>query len=85
VPVQVYGGCAHPVEFEGRTVRCLDGFCDTWGFGLCDRFSRYTPGGSDCNRAEFFLLRPSDLDSSNGLSDEDLAVIREALEEVLDG
>lgn len=51
IPVQVFGGmetcdgCHAEVE---------------WGYGLCDRFSTHAPGGSDCNRAAFFLLRPSD-------------------------
>jgi hypothetical protein len=32
----------------------------TDSFGLCDRFSRHAPGGSDCNRAVKFLFRLSD-------------------------
>ncbi len=51
LPVQVFGGpetcqkCGHDVP---------------WTYGLCDRFTEHSPGGSDCNRAEPFLLRPSD-------------------------
>lgn len=72
VPVAVFGTeCAH----EG----CEDETHD--GFGLCDRFSRHTPGGSDCNRAEFFLMRPNDLRSGPNV---DLDDIRAALNEVLD-
>lgn len=52
VPVQVFGTescCQHGAEG-----------CESIGYGLCDRFSTHAPSGSDCNRAEFFLLRPSD-------------------------
>lgn len=31
-----------------------------WSFGLCDRFGPHTPGGSDCNRAAPFIVRPHD-------------------------
>jgi len=79
VPVAVFGGpsdCPHC----GKQV--------PWAFGLCDRFSKFTPGGSDCNRAEFFLLRPNDLGTwvgdPNPASEQDLAEIRKALDEVLD-
>ena len=30
------------------------------GYGLCDKFTKHSPGGSDCNRARPFMLRPSD-------------------------
>lgn len=75
IPVQVYGTeCAHD--------ECDNPRHD--GFGLSDRFSRHSPGGSDCNRAEFFLLRPNDLGGHTGVV-EDLDEIRAALNEVLDG
>lgn len=45
IPVQVFGG---PDDYN------------EWGYGLCDAFSLHAPAGSDCNRAEIFLLRPSD-------------------------
>ncbi len=73
VPVQVFGTeCSHnpPEDFS---------------FGLCDRFSTHTPGGSDCNRAEYFLLRPNDLTFEGSTAEiEDLEEIRAALKEVLD-
>ena len=45
-------------------------------FGLMDRFSRHSPAGSDCNRAEFYMLRPSD-DLMQG------PLVKEALDEVI--
>lgn len=33
--------------------------CPATGYGLCDRFSEHAVG-SDCNRADAFLLRPAD-------------------------
>lgn len=53
IPVQVFGTdqcCEH-----GEYAECL-----STGYGLCDRFSKHSPAGSDCNRADNFLLRPSD-------------------------
>lgn len=34
--------------------------CPVTGFGLCDNMNEHSPGGSDCNRAERFLMRPHD-------------------------
>jgi len=60
VPVQVFGSCGHPDPSPGwPNATCDEG--EHFSFGLCDRFSTHTPGGSDCNRAEFYLLRPNDL------------------------
>jgi hypothetical protein len=73
IPVQVFGTnecCEHGSMGAGQD-------CPSTGFGLCDRFSSHAPGGSDCNRAEFFLLRPS----NEVMADPS---IRAALEEVID-
>lgn len=59
IPVQVFGSCDHPVTNDrGQTFRCEEP--DHWGFGLSDRMSEHAMVGSDCNRAEGFILRPSD-------------------------
>ena len=50
------------VEIFGSDDCCEHGMhesCPADGFGLCDNFGPHTVG-SDCNRAERFLLRPSD-------------------------
>lgn len=83
IPVAVYGGCGHPEPLPGHPNRTCDED-EHFSWGLSDRFSRHSPGGSDCNRAEFFLLRPNDLGGHTGVV-EDLAEIRAALNEVLDG
>lgn len=83
IPVQVFGG---DTEGAGRAgvEHCSNcGHEVPWSFGLSDRFSKWAPGGSDCNRAEFFLLRPNDL-TFNDAPVEDLEAIRAAIEEVLD-
>lgn len=46
-------------------VQVFGGGDEEWSYGLSDRFSYHAPGGSDCNRAEFFLLRPSDQEMAN--------------------
>lgn len=83
VPVQVFGGDADKAGDTG-TQHCQKCHADVpWGYGLCDRFSRFKPGGSDCNRAEFFLLRPNDL-GHQGAEVQDMEAIRTAIQEVLD-
>jgi hypothetical protein len=72
VPVQVFGG-------PDTCPKC--GTDVPWAYGLCDRFSRYSPGGSDCNRSEFFLLRPNDY-SWAGAVLPDLNEVRAAIKEV---
>ncbi len=67
IPVQVFGGS----DFDSNGEKV------PWGYGLCDRFSDHAPSGSDCNRAAFFLLRPSD-----GIMDQ--PIVRAALVSVLD-
>lgn len=55
VGVEVFGTntcCDHGVDPS-------DAACESTGYGLCDRFSEHSVG-SDCNRADAFLLRPSD-------------------------
>jgi hypothetical protein len=83
IPVQVFGNCGHPVTNEregvylgGQTFTCEQD--EHWSYGLSDRVSTYAPAGSDCNRASFFVLRPSD-----ELMTADPAV-RAALREVLE-
>lgn len=69
IGVHVFGSyecCAHgPVGNDGP-------FCESMGFGLCDQFAfnrsadpadpNYTGviAGSDCNRAEPYIMRPHD-------------------------
>lgn len=53
IPVAVFGTdkcCEHGDHID----------CPSTGYGLCDRFSTHAPAGSDCNRADWFLLRPTD-------------------------
>lgn len=73
IPVQVFGTdhCQHGDDVDG--LPC----CEMSGFGLCDRFSQHAMAGSDCNRAEFFLLRPSD-ELMDGVE------VRAAIQHVLD-
>lgn len=82
VPVEVYGGCGHPDPLPGHPDRTC-GSEDHFSWGLSDRFSKFAPGGSDCNRAVFFLLRPNDL-AFGGAKIENEADIRAAIEEVLE-
>lgn len=82
IPVDVYGGCGHPDPLPGYPERTCDED-DHLSYGLCDRFSQFAPGGSDCNRAQFFLLRPNDLGPFGGAEIEDLEEIRAAITEVL--
>lgn len=63
IPVQVFGGHSDPSDKGGHSDAYNCPKCGgelEWGYGVCDRFSTHAPGGSDCNRAIFFLLRPSD-------------------------
>jgi hypothetical protein len=63
IPVQVFGGHSDPSDPHGNSDAVTCPACDApleWGYGLCDRMSTHAPAGSDCNRAAFFLLRPSD-------------------------
>lgn len=50
------------VEVFGTDDCCLHGDdpCPSDGFGLCDAMHEPVSWGSDCNRAERFLLRPHD-------------------------
>lgn len=53
IPVTVFGTdscCEHGDHTD----------CKSTGYGLCDRFTTLNVAGSDCNRANHFLLRPSD-------------------------
>lgn len=43
--------------------------CPADGFGLCDNMNQHSPGGSDCNRAERFLMRPHDLLMTNEVAE----------------
>lgn len=80
VPVSVFGpglvcpSCAKGLDDEP----CPHCGSEVVGsFGLCDRFTHVGSVGSDCNRAEWFLLRPTDeLMDSEG--------VRQALRDVLD-
>jgi hypothetical protein len=57
IPIMVFGTdecCEHGPDAEDNRD------CRSTGFGLCDRFSKHAPGGSDCNRANHYMLRPSD-------------------------
>lgn len=50
------------VEVFGADDCCEHGMyeeCPANGFGLCDVFSKHS-AGSDCNRAEDWLMRPKD-------------------------
>lgn len=76
VPVQVYGGCGHPDPSPGHP-RATCNEDEHFSWGLMDRFSTHAPGGSDCNRAASFILRPSD-----NLMDDN--AVRRALRRVLD-
>lgn len=58
LPVQVFGSedcCEHNPHGASDAPPC-----PSQGHGLCDRFSIHTPAGSDCNRAEWWLMRPVD-------------------------
>jgi hypothetical protein len=82
IPVTVFGNCAHPVPthpaYAAQTgeseTTCEDE--SHWSYGLMDLMSEHSPGGSDCNRASSFLLRPSDEAMADPL-------VREAIEHVL--
>ena len=76
----VRSGALIPVMVFGTEDCCKHGSaadCESTGYGLCDRFSHHAQAGSDCNRADFFLLRPSD----EAMGD---PVLREAIQWVLD-
>jgi hypothetical protein len=63
IPVQVFGGHYDPHDPHSSSSGITCPGCHApleWDYGLCDRFSTHAPSGSDCNRAVFFLLRPSD-------------------------
>ncbi len=49
---------------------------DGWSYGLMDLMSEHSLAASDCNRADHFLLRPSD----EAMAD---PRVREAIEDVL--
>lgn len=79
VPVQVFGTdecCEHTLG-PNQVEDPVEAGCEAVGHGLSDRASYHAPGGSDCNRAEFFLLRPS----NEEMADSDLAI---ALMKVMD-
>lgn len=78
IPVQVFGGYNDPTDPDMTVYACPS--CNSeleWGYGLADRCSTHAPSGSDCNRAAFFLLRPSDAAMAD-------PALREALEAVLE-
>jgi hypothetical protein len=63
IPIDVFGGHSDPKDKMGHSDADNCPICGgdlEWGYGLCDKFSRHAPGGSDCNRAVKFMLRPSD-------------------------
>lgn len=72
IPVQVFGTDTCCEHGDGGGAECK-----STGYGLCDRFSTHAPSGSDCNRADDFLLRPSD----EAMRD---PAVRAALDQVLD-
>lgn len=60
LPVMVFGTtdcCAHGPFDPSNPAAHRD--CVSVGHGLCDTFGPHTVG-SDCNRAERYLMRPSD-------------------------
>ena len=57
IPVMVFGTnecCEHGISADENPA------CHSSGYGICDQISTHAPGGSDCNRAYNFLLRPND-------------------------
>lgn len=51
----------HALVDEGWLIGVeLFGEDEDTGVGLCDVFSKNSPSGSDCNRAERWLMRPHD-------------------------
>lgn len=80
IPVQVFGGHSDPKDPHGDNDGITCPMCHeplAWDYGLCDRMSTHAPSGSDCNRAAFFLLRPSDAAMAD-------PALREALRSVLE-
>ena len=56
----IRSGVLIPVAIFGGDTDCACGRRIHWGYGVMDRFSTHSPAGSDCNRADAYLLRPSD-------------------------
>lgn len=56
IPVEIFGAAGENAETHCSCGKELP----EWGYGVSDRFSTHAPGGSDCNRADVYMLRPSD-------------------------
>ncbi len=76
IPVTVFGNCEHPVPTRPGAAETACNDQAHWAYGLCDLMSEHSLAGSDCNRADHFLLRPSD----EAMAD---PVVREAIAAVL--
>jgi hypothetical protein len=53
---------------EGCCVHPYDDDCPNAGVGLCDNMNPHSPGGSDCNRAAPWLMRPNDAVASERIA-----------------
>ena len=92
IPVTVFGNCGHPVPTRpgiaiatgAAETECND--ASHWNYGLADLMSEHSLAGSDCNRADHFLLRPSDEAMADPLVREAIdAVLQSVADEYWDG